>query len=149
MADYVPILTYIEEYWPRIVRHTPHRQGTLIGLPHPYLVPADEAMFGEMYYWDSYFMAQGLVGTAHEDLIPGLAENLGSLYRRFGVIPNGSRFYFLSRSQPPFFTSLIWLAHEVLSRREPDRAAPFLAAPFAEPGGKGFPATFAEGRPSG
>jgi alpha,alpha-trehalase len=127
MADYGPVLSYIEEYWPRIVRSTPRRQGTLIGLPHPYLVPAGGAMFGEMYYWDTYFMALGLVGTAHEDMIPGLAENMGSLYRRFGVIPNGSRFYFLSRSQPPFFTSLIWLAHEVLSHREPDKAAPFLA----------------------
>jgi alpha,alpha-trehalase len=126
MQDYGPILTYIEEYWPRIVRHAPRLQGTLIGLPHSYLVPAVGAMFSEMYYWDSYFMALGLVGTAHEELIPGLAENLGSLYRRFGVIPNGSRLYFLSRSQPPFLTSLIWLAYEVLSGKDQAEATRFL-----------------------
>ncbi len=36
------------------------------------------------------------------------------LFRRFGVIPNASRYYFLSRSQPPFFTQMIWLAYERL-----------------------------------
>ncbi len=127
MEEYGPVLAYIDSYWPRIVRRTPRQQGTLIALPRPYLVPSDGAMFSEMYYWDSYFMALGLVGTPHEDLIPGLAENLGSLYRRFGVIPNGSRLYFLSRSQPPFLTSLIWLAYEVLQSRDPVAARSFLA----------------------
>src|SRR5436189_3044915 len=92
------VLTYIAEYWPRLIRHNPQQQGTLIGLPHRYLVPSDGPMFQEMYYWDSYFMALGLVGTAHESLILDLTENLAYLFRRFGVIPNASRYYFLSRS---------------------------------------------------
>jgi neutral trehalase len=64
-------------------------------------------MFEEMYYWDSCFMGLGLIGTEHEDLIFDLVENLAFLFRRFGIIPNGNRYYFLSRSQPPFFTQLI------------------------------------------
>ena len=124
--EFAPVLTYIAEYWPRIVRYTPRQQGTLMGLPHPYVVPGDRAMFQEMYYWDSYFMALGLVGTPHEEIIVGMAENLGSLFRRFGVIPNASRYHMLSRSQPPFFTALIRLAYEVKRRRGDADAERFL-----------------------
>jgi hypothetical protein len=48
MTEYAPVLAHIEEYWPRIVRRTPRRQGTLIALPHPYLVPSDGPM------WEKY-----------------------------------------------------------------------------------------------
>lgn len=111
------ILEYIDAYWSRLVRHNPSDSGTLIGLPNPYLVPSDGAMFQEMYYWDSYFMALGLRGTKLESMIPGMAENLRELMKRFSVIPNGSRFYFTSRSQPPFFTALIWEAYRVKQER--------------------------------
>jgi alpha,alpha-trehalase len=124
--DFTPVLTYIAEYWARLIRYNPRQQGTLIGLPHRYLVPSDGPMFQEMYYWDSYFMALGLVGTAHEPLILDLTENLAFLFRRFDVIPNASRYYFLSRSQPPFFTGLIWLAYELKSRQGAPDALQFL-----------------------
>lgn len=116
-----PILEYIDAYWPRLVRHNPSDHGTLIGLRSAYLVPSDGAMFQEMYYWDSYFMALGLRDTPLEDMIPGMAENLAELMQRFLVIPNGSRFYFTSRSQPPFFTALVWEAYRVkLARGDAD-----------------------------
>lgn len=124
--DFAPVLTYIAEYWPRIIRHNPRGEGTRIGLPRPYLVPSDGAMFQEMYYWDSYFMALGLVDTAHEPLIVDMVENLAYMYRRFGVIPNASRYYFLSRSQPPFLTALIWLAYDVKRRQGATDADRFL-----------------------
>lgn len=117
MAHYIPVVNYIANYWSQIIRHRPQDQETLIGLPNPYLVPSDGVMFQEMYYWDSYFMALGVVGTAHEQLILDIVGNMAFLCERFGLIPNGSRYYFLSRSQPPFFTSLIWLAYEVKQRR--------------------------------
>ncbi len=112
-----PVLEYIGAYWSHLVRHNPSDSGTLIGLKNPYLVPSDGAMFQEMYYWDSYFMALGLRDTALEGMIPGMAENLAELMTRFLVIPNGSRFYFTSRSQPPFFTALVWEAYRVKERR--------------------------------
>ena len=117
--DFAPVL---DGYWPRIIRRQPRGRGTLIGLPRPYLVPSDGAMFQEMYYWDSYFAALGLPGTAHEGLLADIAENMGALFRRFGLIPNASRYYFLSRSQPPFFPQMIWLAYESLLRRGDDEA---------------------------
>jgi alpha,alpha-trehalase len=125
---FAPALEHAQGLWTRLLRYHPHQQGTLIGLPRPYLVPADGTMFQELYYWDSYFMSIGLVGTQHEDLILDMTEDLAHLFRRFGVIPNGSRYYFLSRSQPPFFTSLIWLAWEVKQRRSDPEANRYLAS---------------------
>jgi alpha,alpha-trehalase len=125
--DYTPVLDYIAAYWPRLIRHNPRDQETLIGLPRPYVVPSDGAIFAEMYYWDSYFTALGLVGTPHEALITDMAENMAYLYRRFGLIPNASRYYFLSRSQPPVFTAMIRLAYESKRRAGDPQAGRWLA----------------------
>ncbi|HPH94859.1 MAG TPA: trehalase family glycosidase [Anaerolineaceae bacterium] len=111
------ITTYIHQYWPKIIRQNREDISTLIGLPRPYLVPSDGAMFQEFYYWDSYFMALGLRGTEYEALILDIAENMAYLLKRFGFIPNASRYYFTSRSQPPFFSRLVWLAYEVKQQR--------------------------------
>lgn len=120
-SDFIPVIEYIAQYWPRIIRQNYQDHGTLIGLPCRYLVPSDGSMFQEQYYWDSFFMGLGVVGTEHEQLIVDMAVNMAHLVRRFHLIPNSSRFYMLSRSQPPMFTSLIWLAHDVKQRRgDPD-----------------------------
>lgn len=129
--SYQPILDYIDAYWERITRENKNEHGTLIGLPHPYLIPAVRgegglSMFQEMYYWDSFFIALGLVGTAHEQRIIDMTENMAYLYERFGVIPNASRYYMLSRSQPPFLTQMIRLSYQVLSEKDPAAALEFL-----------------------
>lgn len=108
-------LSYIEQHWQHMIRSVPHDTDTLIGLPHPFPIPRDggasnAGMFQEMYYWDSFFISLGLFDTPHEHLIVDVAENFAYLVERFGIIPNGTRFYFLSRSQPPFFTQQIKLA---------------------------------------
>ena len=121
-------LEHVQGFWPRLIRYNPHQQNTLIGLPRPYLVPAEGPMFEEMYYWDSYFMGLGLVDTEFEYLILDMAENLAHLFRRYGLIPNGNRYYFLSRSQPPFLSQLIWLAWEVKRKRGDEDANRYLSA---------------------
>lgn len=106
------VLNYINSYWPRIMRENTHDRGTLIGLPYPYVVPSDSEMFQEMYYWDSYFIALGLVHTSHRQLVRHMTDNMAYLLDRFGLIPNGTRYYFLSRSQPPFFMDMVRLTYE-------------------------------------
>ncbi len=118
-----PMLEYISNYWPKLVRQNSQDTGTLIGLPCPYIVPSHEGFFQEMYYWDSYFMGLGVDKTEHETLIVDMAENMAHLLQRFGLIPNGNRYYFLSRSQPPFFTRMIVLASEVIKRRQSEAEA--------------------------
>src|SRR6185437_6673672 len=102
---------YIKNYWPQLERFEPKDTESLIGLPKPFLVPSNEVGhefdFNEMFYWDSYFMVQGLLDEKHKQLNLGIVENMVFLFKRFGVIPNASRIYQTSRSHPPFFTSLI------------------------------------------
>jgi alpha,alpha-trehalase len=102
---------YIKEYWPKLTRFHPKDDGSLLGLPHRYLVPAyeegHEFDFNELYYWDSYFMVQGMVDKEHKDLVIGVLENLLFTFEKFKVIPNASRTYLTSRSQPPFLSSFI------------------------------------------
>jgi alpha,alpha-trehalase len=103
---------YIASYWSNLERFHPKDDESLLGLPKPYLVPSyeegHEFDFNEMYYWDSYFMAQGLLTEKHKDLVVGMLDNLLSLQKRFGIIPNASRMYLMGRSQPPFLTSFIF-----------------------------------------
>jgi alpha,alpha-trehalase len=107
-----PAFDYIEGYWRRLEKFNPHDDGTLVGVPRPYFVPSvakDTGFaFEEIYYWDTYFIAQGFLGTAREHLLKGLVEDLLALMNRFGVIPNAGRTYFTSRSQPPLLTSFIF-----------------------------------------
>lgn len=102
---------YIREYWKKLERNHPNDDESLLGVPNTYLVPSFQADTGfdynELYYWDSYFMVQGLLDKEHEALVTGILENLEALYLRFKVIPNASRTYLMGRSQPPFLSSFI------------------------------------------
>lgn len=127
--DYAPALAYVASFWDRLIRFHPHDTGTLIGMPRPYLVPAADPkrpLFQEMYYWDSFFVALGLVGTPHDWLVLDMTENMAALIDRFGFVPNGNRYYFTSRSQPPFFTQMMRLAHAIKTERHEDDATEYL-----------------------
>ena len=103
---------YIAHYWTKVERYHPKDDESLLGLPKPYLVPSYRLKTGfdynELYYWDSYFMVQGLLDKEHEELVKGILENLMALFKRFKVIPNASRTYLTGRSQPPLLTTFIF-----------------------------------------
>jgi alpha,alpha-trehalase len=103
---------YVAHYWTKVERFHPKDDDSLLGLPKPYLVPSYTIKTGfdynELYYWDSYFMVQGLLDEEHRELVMGILENLETLFRRFKVIPNASRTYLTGRSQPPLLTSFIF-----------------------------------------
>lgn len=113
---------YIEQKWTELTFSQHIDDGTLIGLPHPFVVPSVEGdtnfSFQEMYYWDSYFIARGLLANGHDELAAGMLENLTTLLRRFHIIPNASRTYFTGRSQPPLLTSFIFDIYEKLDKDE-------------------------------
>lgn len=103
---------YIREYWKKLERFHPKDDESLLGLPNKYLVPSyDEAAsfdYDEMYYWDSYFIVQGMYDPENKELVTGILENMMSLFSRFKVIPNASRTYLMGRSQPPFLSTFIF-----------------------------------------
>jgi alpha,alpha-trehalase len=77
----------------------------LLYLPNPYVVPGGR--FNEMYGWDSYFIILGLVADHRTDLARGMIENFFFEIENYGSILNANRTYQLTRSQPPFLTSMI------------------------------------------
>src|SRR5579871_5913649 len=91
-SDVAAALTYIKNFWPKLIRDHPAGDETLLELPHPYLVPAHEDGhefdFNEMYYWDSYFMVQGMLDREHQQLVTGILDNLITMFRHYKVIPN-------------------------------------------------------------
>ncbi len=105
---------HIEKLWPYLERSPSVEEDvegySLIDLPYPYIVPGGR--FNEIYYWDSYFTMLGLQVSKKSDLIEGMVNNFSSLIDRFGHIPNGNRSYFLSRSQPPFYSLMVDLLAE-------------------------------------
>ena len=132
MSDsYQDCLNYIEQYWDKIVVEGESDRQTLIGLPHPYLVP-NRDIFEECYYWDSYFITRAFIRTEREKLIVSVTDNFLHLIERFGIIPNANRFYHLSRSQPPYLSSLVRDSFEVVKETRGDTLAhEWLASAYA------------------
>ncbi len=81
------------------------KQPGLLYLPNPYVVPG--GFFNEMYGWDSYFILRGLLRAGQLDLARGMVENFFYEIDHYGAILNANRTYFLTRSQPPFLSSMV------------------------------------------
>lgn len=105
-SDHKQTVDYIEATWKDLVRITPTKTAsTLIPLPHPITIPGSR--FQEAYYWDSFFASQALIKTGRSVLVKGQIDNFIFMIRNYGLVPNGNRSYYLSRSQPPLLTRMI------------------------------------------
>jgi len=82
----------------------------LLYLPEKYVVPGGR--FNEMYGWDSYFIIRGLIEDGRIDLARGMVDNFLFELSHYGSILNANRTYYLTRSQPPFLTSMILAVYE-------------------------------------
>jgi alpha,alpha-trehalase len=86
----------------------------LLYLPHAYVVPGGQ--FNEMYGWDSYFTILGLLRANRLELARGMVENFFYEIQHYGSILNANRTYYLTRSQPPFLTSMILAVYDAEDR---------------------------------
>ncbi|CDJ45842.1 hypothetical protein, conserved [Eimeria brunetti] len=79
--------------------------SSLVDVPWGFIIPGGR--FREMYYWDSYWTIRGLLYSGMVSTARGIILNFTDLIRRFGFIPNGTRSYYLTRSQPPVFSMML------------------------------------------
>lgn len=114
LRDGASMEEHIDLLWPflTVEQKQANEYDSLISLPNPHVVPGGR--FREVYYWDSYFTARGLIACDRYDAVRDMVDNFASLIDRFGFIPNGNRRYYLSRSQLPLFCSMV----ELLEREE-------------------------------
>lgn len=80
-------------------------QASSLKLPYPFIVPGGR--FREFYYWDSYWILEGLYVSEMCTTATGLIENMLVMIEEIGFIPNGARIYYMNRSQPPLFPLMI------------------------------------------
>ncbi|XP_072309122.1 trehalase [Eucyclogobius newberryi] len=84
--------------------------------PHPVVVPGGR--FRELYYWDSYWVINGLLLSEMRDTAKGMIQNFLYLIDRYGCIPNGGRIYYERRSQPPFLTLMVESYYQATKDKE-------------------------------
>lgn len=98
---------HLTRLWPILTRKADDvdPRSSLIPLPKDYVVPGGR--FSEIYYWDSYFTILGLKSQNRYDLIRNMVDNFSHLINKVGFIPNGNRNYYLTRSQPPFYSLIV------------------------------------------
>src|SRR5438309_2955624 len=114
------------EHLPQEIRHLgeidtgkiqPHG---LLYLEHKYVVPGGR--FNEMYGWDSYFIIRGLLRAGRVELARGMVDNFFFEIEHYGAMLNANRTYYLTRSQPPFLSSMLVDVYNATPRDKPDFA---------------------------
>ncbi len=93
----------------------------LLYLPDKYVVPGGR--FNEMYGWDSYFIIRGLLRAGRVELARGMVDNFFFEIEHYGAMLNANRTYYLTRSQPPFLSSMFVDVYRATQKDgSPDRA---------------------------
>jgi len=107
------VVMHIKNLWQVLKRQADSavKGSSLLRLPYPYIVPGGR--FREIYYWDSYFTLLGLKESGETEMMENMVKNFAYLINTYGHIPNGNRSYYISRSQPPFFSLMVELLASV------------------------------------
>ncbi|MFZ0772120.1 MAG: trehalase family glycosidase [Candidatus Sulfotelmatobacter sp.] len=86
----------------------------LLYLENKYVVPGGR--FNEMYGWDSYFIVRGLLRAGRVELARGMIDNFFFEIEHYGAMLNANRTYYLTRSQPPFLSSMFVDVYDALQK---------------------------------
>ena len=86
----------------------------LLYLEHKYVVPGGR--FNEMYGWDSYFIIRGLLRSGRVELARGMVDNFFFEIEHYGAMLNANRTYYLTRSQPPFVSSMFVDVYDAMQK---------------------------------
>ncbi|XP_022782263.1 trehalase-like [Stylophora pistillata] len=103
----------LNELWKKLGRkisedaRTNPTRSSLILVTNPFVVPGGR--FREYYYWDSYWVVNGLLVCGMKDTVKGMIDNFIQLVNTYGFVPNGGRIYYTNRSQPPFLIPTVGL----------------------------------------
>ncbi|KAF8158436.1 trehalase [Crassisporium funariophilum] len=114
----------VHGFWTQLIRGTNSStlcgnsgkcESSLIPLNHTFVVPGGR--FREQYYWDSFWIVEGLLESQLFDVVNDTLQNFMDELDQFGFIPNGGRIYYLNRSQPPLFIQMLARYVEVTGDR--------------------------------
>jgi alpha,alpha-trehalase len=89
----------VHGFWTQLIRGTNESalcdgrdcESTLIPLNHTFVVPGGR--FLEQYYWDSFWIVEGLLESELFDIVADTLQNFMDELDTIGFIPNGGRTY--------------------------------------------------------
>lgn len=119
VKDYAQSLINI---WPSLAKKVKYEvqlspeQYSIIHVPNGFIIPGGR--FKELYYWDSYWIIDGLLVCDMFETARGMLDNFISIVKRHGFIPNGTRVYYLQRSQPPLLVPMAYKYYELTKDKE-------------------------------
>ncbi len=94
----------------------------LLYLENKYVVPGGR--FNEMYGWDSYFIVRGLLQAGRVELARGMVDNFFFEIEHYGAMLNANRTYYLTRSQPPFLSSMFVDVYQATQKQTAQKGGP-------------------------
>lgn len=101
------IRTYIQNNWKNCIR-TKNRASNSIAVPYPYTAPCSNGIFDDLYYWDTFFINEGLLLEKNFEQAKNNILDISYLISKYGFMPNANREDMLNRSQPPLFISMVY-----------------------------------------
>jgi alpha,alpha-trehalase len=109
-TEFLTWVLAINRFWPALgrkvkddVKDHPEMYST-IWVPNGFIMPGGR--FGELYYWDTYWIIKGLLLCDMKETAKGIINNIVYLVDKFGFMPNGGRIYYVNRSQPPMLIQM-------------------------------------------
>jgi len=116
---------HIDTLWQVLSRKhgSPSKYSSLLSLPNDYIIPGGR--FRETYYWDTYFTMLGLQQSHKTKIMENVVGNFAYMIDEYGFIPTGTRTYYLTRSQAPFFSMMLGLlakdeGSKVITKYQPE-----------------------------
>ena len=79
--------------------------STALFSKNSFIVPGGR--FIEYYYWDTFWCIEGLLSSGMTKTAKGIIENFLDVVKVNGFVPNGSRLYYMNRSQPPMLIQMV------------------------------------------
>jgi alpha,alpha-trehalase len=104
------------KHLPGVIHHLGNKEiesiepAGLLYLKNKYVVPGGR--FNELYGWDSYFIIRGLLRDGRLALARGMVDDFFFEIENYGALLNANRTYYLTRSDPPFLSSMVMAVHE-------------------------------------
>ncbi|EOB15123.1 Trehalase [Nosema bombycis CQ1] len=97
---------YLWSVYGKTAAKVPKERSTKIHIDGIFFIPGGR--FVELYYWDSYWILIGLLESNMEHHAFDMIKCFVQLIETFGYVPNGTRYYYLNRTQPPVFCQMLY-----------------------------------------
>ena len=107
MAGVPAVLAHIRKGFPASVKTQKEGNKDILALPYPYTSPCIKEGFQQLFYWDTFFINQGLHRIGLAEQARHNTDDLLFLLDQFGMVPSASRRSMANRSQTPFLSQMV------------------------------------------